>query len=215
MGFFNKSIQFSIKKSLLLLVFGFLMIQFAACTIIRQPMPEQFPGFDRSEVKSYFMKQKIWTVGDQFIVKNQFGRPIFSVKGKIFTLGDRLKLFNMEGEELLYIKQKLFSLTRKYKIYKDRRLYAQIKKKLTLFKNRYVIDIEGPDDYSIIGDLFNYHYDIFFRGRKVASISKKIASFTDKYRINIVPGEDDPLIIAAAVVIDMISHKNEHHNIID
>ena len=44
-----------------------------------------------------------------------------------------------------------------------------------------------------------------------ASISKKMSPFSDRYRINIVPGEDDPLIIAAAVIIDMINHNSTHY----
>ena len=174
MEFLRKNLQrVSVRKLFLLGVIGIFLIQFTACTVITESVPEQFPGFDRGEVKTYYMKQKIWTIGDQFLVKNHYGKPVFYIKGKIFTLGDRLKLYNMDGNELLYIKQKLLSLNRRYKIYRDHRLYAKVIKKLILFKNKYVIDVDGPDDYIIRGDFFNYRYNIFFRGKKVASISQK------------------------------------------
>ena len=211
----NKLQHIKLKKYVLILFFSLFIIHFTGCTVITQQMPEQFSGFGQDEIKTYYMKQKVWTIGDQFIVKDHFDKPMFYIKGKIFTFGDRLKLYNMEGEELLYIKQKLLSLNKKYKIYHNEKLYAKVIKKLVLFKNKYVIDIEGPDDYTIKGDFFNYQYYVFFKGRKVASISKKLVSFIDKYRINIIPGQDDPLIIAAAVIIDMISHKNENNDIFD
>ena len=199
----------------LILFCGIILMGFSACTIVTEAGPEQFPTVDRADIHTYFMKQKIWTIGNKFLVKTDYGKPVFYIKSKFFSIGNKLKLFDMDGEELLYIKQKIFSFRNKYKIYRNRQLYAKMVKKLILFKNRYVLDIKGPDDYHIEGDFFNYHYRIFFRGRKVATISKKWPAWGDKYRISIVRGHDEPLIIAAAVVIDMINHDGNNDDIFD
>ena len=167
--------------------------------------------FRSSQVKRYFLRQKIWTIADKFVIRDEHKSPIFYVKGKVFSLGDKLRFFDLDGKELLYIKQKLFSFRRLYRLFKGQRLYAKVWKKFTLFKNKFVIDIAVAKDYVVSGNFFNYRYDIFHAGRRVAVISKKWPAWTDHYKIEIVPGENDLLILASAIVIDMVSHRNEHH----
>ncbi len=84
-------------------------------------------------------------------------------------------------------------------------------KKITLFKDKYTVDISGTDDYKVTGNFWNYEYIFTRKGKKVAFVSKKFFSWSDTYGIAIVRGEDDILILAAAIVIDMVSHGDEHH----
>lgn len=80
-------------------------------------------------------------------------------------------------------------------------------KKITLFKPFYIIDIPGQDDYKVVGDFSEYEYNITKKGREVAHISKNFFSWYDSYKVAIVPGEDDILILAAVVVIDLVSQE--------
>jgi uncharacterized protein YxjI len=134
------------------------------------------------------------------------------VQGKLFSLGDRLRFYDSSGSELAFIKQKLLSLKKQYRIFRDQKLWARVLKKITLFNDKYVIDIDGPDDYLIIGDFTNHLYTITRKGRAVAFITKRWFSWGDSYFIEIDPEEDDVLILAAAIVIDMASHDDEHHH---
>jgi uncharacterized protein YxjI len=36
----------------------------------------------------YQLKQKIWTLGDTFAIKDGDGNDVFLVKGKVFSIGD-------------------------------------------------------------------------------------------------------------------------------
>jgi uncharacterized protein YxjI len=166
----------------------------------------------RVRLNRYIMKQKIWTLGNQFVIKDDTDTPVFYVKGKVFSIGDKLSFRDSSGKELVYISQKVFSFRPRYKIYRENVPFATIVKKLTLFKPKYIIDIPGPDDYKVIGDFWNYEYTITRNGREIAYISKKLFSWSDTYGIAIVRGEDDILILAAAVVIDLVSHQDEHHH---
>ncbi len=159
----------------------------------------------------YYMNQRVWTLGDQFVIRDGRGDPVFFVKGKVFTIGEKLKFYDLEGNELAYIKQRLFSLKRQYRIYRESHLFASIKKKLFSFKDKFIVNVPGQSDYSVRGDFTKHRYSFFRNGRKVADISKKWISLSDNYRIEIRRGEDDILILAATVVIDMVSHKNNHH----
>ena len=42
---------------------------------------------------------------------------------------------------------------------------------------------------------------------EVASVSKRFFSWTDTYGVDVAPGEDDVLILACTVVVDMATRK--------
>jgi len=160
------------------------------------------------------MKQKVWTLGEQFVIKDETKTPVFYVKGKVFSVGDKLSFRDRNGNELAYISQKVFSFSPRYKIYRDRRVIATIVKKIAPFKDLYVVHVPEADDFRVTGNFGNYEYTFTRRGRKVAFVSKKFFSWGDTYGIAIAPGEDDILILAAAVVIDMVSHNDRHDAVI-
>lgn len=158
---------------------------------------------------TYFVKQKVWAVPDKFIIKNEYEEPVFYVKGKLFTFGKRLSFRDLEGNELVGIKQKVISLLPRYRIYRDNKLYASVKKKLTLLKDKYIIDVPGPDDYLVAGNIFKTDYVIKRRGQNVAFITKKLCSIPDIYRVEIAAGEDDILLLAFTLVVDMVIQNEE------
>jgi uncharacterized protein YxjI len=54
---------------------------------------------------------------------------------------------------------------------------------------------------------FSHHEYTFLRGdARVASVSKEWFTFADSYGVDIDPGQDDVLILASTVVIDMACH---------
>ena len=158
----------------------------------------------------YMMKQKILSWGDDFKIRDESGRDVFYVDGKVFSFGDKLSFRDARGNELAVIDQKLLSVGPTYEIYRGGRLAAVVKKKLfTLLRNKFTVDVPGPDDLEAQGDFINKDYTFTRGGRTVAEVSKKWFRMGDTYGIDIAPGEDDVLILASAVVIDQICHGDE------
>jgi uncharacterized protein YxjI len=158
----------------------------------------------------YLMKQKLFSFGDDFHIRDESGREIYFVDGKAFTLGDKLSFKDMQGNELAFIRQKVLALSASYEIYREGRLFATVKKELfTFLRCRFDIDVPGPDDLEARGNLLEHEYTFTRRGSEVASISKKWLSMTDSYGVDIADGEDDVLILASTVVIDLACHTNE------
>ena len=153
----------------------------------------------------YMMKQKIWALGSDFTIKNENDEPVYFVDGKAFSFGDKLSFQDMKGNELAYISQKLLSFKKCYEIYNSGELFAEVKKEFTLFKDKYSVDIPGPNDYEVKGDFFDHEYGFYRKGIEVASVSKSYFSWSDTYGIDIIDGEDDITILATAVVIDLIN----------
>jgi len=155
----------------------------------------------------YVMKQKLFSWGDDFVIKDDTGRDAFFVDGKAFSLGNQLSFQDMAGNELAFIKQKLLAWGPAYEIYREGQLYAIIKKELfTFFKCRFTVDVPGPDDLEAEGDFMDHEYTFTRNGLSVAEVSKQWFSWTDTYGVDISEEEEDVLIIASTVVIDMACH---------
>jgi uncharacterized protein YxjI len=161
----------------------------------------------------YVLRQKLFAFGDDFKIKDEDGRDVFIVDGKVFSIGDKLSFRDMEGNELVYIREKLISIGHTYELYRGGELAGVVKKKLfTLFRCKFSVDVPGPNDLEAQGSFLDYEYRFERDGRQVAEVSKRWFSFSDTYAVDIAPGEDDVLILASAVVIDLICHgdRKEH-----
>ena len=156
----------------------------------------------------YVLKQKFWSWGDDFTIKNAAGEDVFLVDGQAFSWGDKLSFQDMGGNELAFIRQKLLSWGPTYEIEVHGRLVAIVKKQLfTLFRCKFTVDVPGPDDLEASGDFLDHEYTFERQGRAVAHVSKRWFTWTDTYGVDIADGEDDVLILASAVVIDMVCHQ--------
>ena len=158
----------------------------------------------------YIMREKILSWGDDFTIKDADGRDAYFVDGKVFSFGNKLSFQDRHGTELARIDQKLLSLGKQYEISRDGRTLAVVKKKLfTPFRAKFTVDVPGPDDLDAQGNFLDHEYVFERQGREVARVSKKWFSFADTYGVDVDAGEDDVLILASAVVIDLVSHPDD------
>jgi uncharacterized protein YxjI len=157
----------------------------------------------------YLLKQKFWSWGDDFTIKDAAGTDVFFVDGKAFSIGDKLSFQNMQGHELAFIRQKIFSWGPAYEITRNGVLAATVKKHLfTFFHCKFTLDVPGPNDPEAKGDFLDHEYTIERHNSVIAQISKRWFSWTDTYGVDIADGEDDVLLLASAVVIDMVCHQD-------
>ncbi|HEY5914288.1 MAG TPA: LURP-one-related family protein [Verrucomicrobiae bacterium] len=157
----------------------------------------------------YLMKQKLFSWGDDFRIKNDAGEDVFFVDGRAFSLGNKLSFQDLAGNELAFIKQKLLAWGPTYEISRGGELIAVVKKQLfTLFRCRFVVDVPGPDDLEAQGNFLDMEYTFRRGDRPVAEVSKRWFSWADTYGVDIAGGEDPVLILASTVVIDMVCHAD-------
>jgi uncharacterized protein YxjI len=157
----------------------------------------------------YLMKQKLFAFGNDYVIRDENGREMFLVDGKAWSLGQQLSFQDMSGNELAFIRQQLLAWGPTYEIYRNGQVQAIVKKALfTLFRHRFTVDVEGPDDLVAEGNFLDYEYT-FSRGeRQVATVSRQFFTLGDTYGIETADGEDDILILASAVVIDLATEKD-------
>jgi uncharacterized protein YxjI len=157
----------------------------------------------------YQMKQRLFSWGDDFYILDEAGNETFYVDGKAFSLGKQLSFQDLAGNELCFIKQRLLSWGPTYEIYNAGQLYAVVQKELfTFFKCRFTIDVPGPNDLEAEGDFLDHEYAFYRSSNHVATVSKQWFAWSDTYGVEIVAGEEDVLILASTVVIDMACHPD-------
>jgi uncharacterized protein YxjI len=158
----------------------------------------------------YVMKQKLFSWGDDFTIRNEAGKDVYFVDGKAFSFGDKLSFQDMQGKELAFIEQKLLSWGPTYEVHRDGEVAAVVKKKLFApLHHRFTVDVPGPDDLEARGSFTDHEYTFRRGDRAVATVSKKWFSWADTYGVDIAEGEDDILILASTVVIDMACHPDD------
>ena len=60
------------------------------------------------------------------------------------------------------------------------------------------------------GDFFDHEYRFTRDGRTAAEVSKRWFGFRDTYGVDIAEGENDVLILACTVVIDLATEKKDN-----
>lgn len=153
----------------------------------------------------YQLRRKILAIGDDFTVKDDSGADRFIVDGKVFSIGQKAVIYDMQGNEEATIHQRIISLLPTYEITRQGQELAEVRKKFTLFVQGFTVDIPGPDDLEVQGDLLDHEYTFTRDGQTVATVSKQWFSLVDSYGVDVAPGVDDVLILASAIVIDLVN----------
>ena len=84
---------------------------------------------------------------------------------------------------------------------------AMVKKALiTPVRERWVANIGDGPDLDVQGNILDHEYTIEEGRTKVAEVSKKWFRLRDTYGVEIAPGQNDVLILAITVCVDMMAH---------
>lgn len=157
----------------------------------------------------YILTQKLISIGDDFFIEDENGKKAFEVDGKILTIGEKLWFKDSNGNKIFKLKKKLIRMTDTFEIEQDGKEYATIHKKMfTMFKEKFEID-SPHGEIQAKGDFIDYDFSFYLNGNKIAEVSKKFIAVRDKYVVKIDSFHDHELILACAVIIDMIIHNNE------
>lgn len=158
----------------------------------------------------YLIRERFFSIGDDFDITDETGTAVFHVDGKVLSLRDRLVLTDTGGREVAEVTRKLIALHPTYHVTIGDRHAADVRKHLfTLFRSRFTIDVPGPDDLELSGDLLDHEFTVRRGGTVVATATRKLLGVRDTYAIDIAPGEDDLLILASVLAVDL-AQQREH-----
>ena len=159
---------------------------------------------------SYTLRQRLVSIGEDFDITDEHGNPVYKVDGKAMRLRDTFVIEDMRGREVATIREKKLALRDSMNILRAGSKIATIRKaRFTPFRNKFSIDIAGGVDLQAQGDILRHEYAISRSGDPVARIAKHRLTMSDTYSVDVLPGEDDALILAVAVAIDEMAHDSD------
>src|ERR1044071_9086542 len=159
----------------------------------------------------YKIRQKMLSIGDDFWIENQEGDRVFKVDGKALRLRQTLFFEDMNGNKLCKIQERLLAIKDTMVVEDaDGHQMAVIKKGLIApLGDHWSVTVRGGPDLDVQGNILDHEYSIMQRRNKIAEVSKKWLSLTDTYGVEIADDENDILILAMAIAIDMMSHDGD------
>ena len=157
-----------------------------------------------------YIKEKVFSWGDKFTVKDERGYDKYVVEGEVFTWGKKLHIYDMTGREVAFIKQEVWSFLPRYYVFCDGQQVAEIKKEFTFLFPKYSIAGLG---WEIDGSFLAHEYEITQRGRSIVTISKEWMTWGDSYELNIANPADEILALAVVITIDCVMESGSGVNV--
>lgn len=160
-----------------------------------------------SGIHRYVMKQRIAAIGQDFDICNERGQPVYKIDGKVRLVRESLKFRDLQGNELYRLQERVIRVRESFSILRGDQTVARVHNALVdPLRERFQIEIPGGHEMTAMGKIIWAEYTITRGGKQqVAKISKRFSWVgRDQYIVDVSPGEDDCLILAITVVIDMM-----------
>ncbi len=124
------------------------------------------------------------------------------------TIRDTLVFQDLQGRELCRIKEKLVKIKETMTIEDPYgKNIATVKKDLiNVLRDHWTVKIASGPDLNIKGNVLDFDYRIRDGRQDVARVSKKFFRMRDTYGVEIQPGQNEILILAVTVALDMMVH---------
>lgn len=159
----------------------------------------------------YKIRQKLISIGDDFWIEDDRGQKVFKVDGKVLRIRKTLVFEDLNGKKLCQIQERLLAIKDTMVITdEDGKQMAAVKKALIApLRDRWHVTVKDGPDLNVQGNILDHEYSIKQGLRKVADVSKKWFRITDTYGVEVEDGQNDILILAITIVIDMMAHEED------
>jgi uncharacterized protein YxjI len=158
----------------------------------------------------YQMRQRMISIGDDYVIENDRGERVFKLDGKALRIRKTILFEDMDGRELCKIQERMLHVRDSMEIEgPDGNRIAMVKKAMiTPLRERWVIEVGGGPDLHVQGNIVDHEYTIERDGAKVAEVSMRWFRVRDTYGVEVAPDENDILILAATAVLDTMAHPD-------
>ena len=156
-----------------------------------------------------YIREKVFSWGDRFTVKDEWGQDKYVVEGEVFSWGKKLHVYDMQGNEAAFIRQEIWSFLPTYSVFREGRQVAEIRKEISFFLPLY--SVEGLD-WEVSGSFLEHDYEITKDGCPVVTIRKEWMTWGDSYELDIADSEDEIVALAMVLTIDCVVEANASRN---
>lgn len=158
----------------------------------------------------YMVRQRMFSIGGDFWITDEQGNRVFLVDGKALSLRQTLEIKDTSGTVLAAVHKKFLAMRETMEIERDGTVIATVRREMfSPLHHKSSIELAGGRRLEAVGNLTGREFDIRDGGQTLARISRSWFQVRDTYGVDVAPGEDDALMLAAAVCLDRIHHEEE------
>jgi uncharacterized protein YxjI len=158
----------------------------------------------------YLVREKVFSIGDDFWVTDEQGNEAFLVDGKALRLRETFELKDRSGAIVATVRKRLLAVRDSMDIERDGAVIATVKKAVfSPLHHRSVIELPGGGELEAVGNILDKEFEIRSGGTVLAQVSRSWFRMRDTYGVDVAPGQDDALMLAVAVCLDRIHHDEE------
>lgn len=147
------------------------------------------------------MKQKVFSLGEKFTVKDNEGNDSYYVEGSFLKVSKTFSIFNEARNQVALVTKKVFSFLPTFFVEVNGQEILTIKKEFSFLKARYAID---SANIRVQGNWWDMTFEVFQQGEIIGQVSKEWFTWGDSYKIQIIKEEMEEIIVALVVAIDCV-----------
>ena len=155
-----------------------------------------------------YIKEKVFTWGDKFTVKDEYGNDKYFVEGEILSWGKKLHVYDLHRREVAFIRQELLTWLPRYTVYSGGREVVQVKKEFSFLFPKYSIEGLG---WEIDGSFWEHNYQITRGGWPIVTIEKEWMTWGDSYELDIRNPADEIIALAVVLTIDCVVEQQSNN----
>ncbi len=157
----------------------------------------------------YLVRDKIFSIGDDYWIEDEHGHHAFLVDGKAMRLRDTLEIKDPAGRVLVTLREKALSIRDAMTVERDGQTLATVRRKrLSLLRNHYRVALAEGTELDVSGRVLDREFSVEHDGELLARISRKWFRVRDTYAVDVVRDDaDTALLIAVAVCVIRMAEK--------
>jgi uncharacterized protein YxjI len=178
----------------------------------REEHQEEHAAFGRGgNATRYQMRQRLVSIGNDYNIDNDRGEHAFKIDGKALRARKTLIFEDPNGHELCKIQERMLRVKDTMEIEGANGEKAAVVKKalITPIRDRWTVKVGNGPDMEVKGNIVDHEYTMEDGRHKVAEVSKKWFRVADTYGVEIEPGQNDVVILAATAAVDMMAHPDK------
>ena len=147
-----------------------------------------------------YMKQKVFSWGDKFTIKDEDGNDCYYVEGEFLTIGKKLHIYDAAHNEVAFIRQKVLSFMPRYFIEINGQSIEIVKEMTILTPNLLIKNLS----WKVNGDFFAHEYTLSDGNCDIMRLSKKWLKWGDTYEMDIFGQADEVLCLCITLAVDCV-----------
>ena len=147
----------------------------------------------------YYIKQKVFSIGESFTVVDQSGQVVFYVEGSFMSIPKIFRIYDSNHREICFIEKQIFRFMGHYDIKAEGYHPITLARRFTFFYQAF--EIEGLD-WFLEGNFTGHTYRLLRGNTIIMAFKKHWFTWGDSYELDVLDPRDSVLALAIVICVD-------------